>query len=87
MACDPGYQPLEFCVLDADVPRYVEALSTHFGYQEFITDPDTLEFIPNPESRGAFAKESIANWMENIVIQHEFRDQAGDIEVPPVDIT
>ena len=84
MACQAGYQSLEFCVLDADVPRYIQALSEYFGYQEFLDSPDDQE--PNPESRGAFAKRSIADWMEQRVVEYEFRQQAGDIEVPPVDI-
>lgn len=84
MTCAAGKTSLEFCVLDADVPRYIEAMSTYFGYQEFLDVPDNQ--VPNPESRGAFAKNSIAQWMENIVTQYEFVEQAGDIVVPPVDI-
>lgn len=84
MACQAGYQPLEFCVLNEDVPRYIEALSTYFGYQEFLDSPDNQ--VPNPQSRGSFAKSSIASWLEQVVTQHEFREQAGDIVVPPVDV-
>lgn len=84
MACQPGYTPLEFCVLDADVPRYVEAMSTYFGYQEFLDSPD--DQVPNPQTRGAFAKAGMAQWMEDIVVAYEFRQEAGDIVIPPVDI-
>ena len=84
MACQAGYTPLEFCVLDADVPRYIQALSEYFSYQEFLDSPYDQE--PNPESRGAFAKRNIADWMENIVVDYEFRQEAGDIVIPPVDI-
>jgi hypothetical protein len=85
MTCQPGYTPLEFCVLDADVPRYIEALSTYFGYQEFLDPPDNQE--PNPQSRGAFAQQSMSDWMEQRVIEHELRVEAGEIVIPPVDVT
>ena len=84
MTCAAGKTSLEFCVLDADVPRYIEAMSAYFGYQELLDVPDNQ--VPNPQGRGAFAQESIADWMANIVEQYEFREQAGDIVVPPVDI-
>lgn len=67
MACQPGYTPLEFCVLDADVPRYVEAMANHFGYQEFLDSPDNQ--VPNPQTKGQFAKSGMADWMEQIVVQ------------------
>jgi hypothetical protein len=84
MACQEGYTALELCVLDADVPRYVQAVSSHFGYQEFLDSPDNQ--VPNPQGRGAFSKQALSDWLEQIVIQQEFRGQAGEIEVPPVDV-
>ena len=65
---------ISFTIPDAQLTRVVNALCVTYGYQDTMgytgTPPDLVP-VPNPETKGQFAKRMIAEHIKNCVKQVE----------------
>ena len=68
---------------DQHVDRVVAAVSNHFGYT------DEIDGQPNTETRAAYSRRKIAQWLKFLVLEHEqeIARQAAGSGIDEIDIT
>ena len=62
---------ITFTIADAIASRIIDALALRHGWTETIIDPDTGEPIPNPITKGAWAKRYIIYFIKEEVKLYE----------------
>ena len=76
---------IEFNIPDGKLSKYVGFLSRNWGYQDEVPDPENEgEKIPNPQSKGDFVKEHIADWIKAVLkarIKYEAEATAGETAI------
>ena len=81
---------ITFTISAAHTTRLVGALTGLYHYQENVYDPKNPgERIPNPESKNAFAKRTMAEWAKNQTLSWEnklAKDAAGAADEITVDV-
>ena len=59
---------------DAKLNRVVDGVCGNFGYQENVPDPDNDgEVMPNPQTKGQFAKAQIVKYTKDCVRAYEYK--------------
>lgn len=61
--------------------RTVDALCSNFGYQDIINGQ------PNPQTKNAFAKQQLIQWIKQRVHNYELATAQATVTVVDVDIT
>lgn len=51
--------------------RVINALCIRFSYQDQVYDEPTNAWVPNPETKAAFAKRMVIEWMKSTVREQE----------------
>lgn len=62
---------ITFTIPDAVLPRIIAAVTTVYKYESTLIDDVTGEPYPNPETKAAFTKRMVIEFLKNIVKQHE----------------
>lgn len=74
---------ITFTLSGSDLARAVDALGTRWGYSPFLDDGVTL----NPQSKGEFVRQRIAQWIKNEVREHELLTAQAAVTVTEVVVT
>lgn len=76
---------------DTQRHRVLNALSTYYGYQDRVVDPNNLNvvqtYIDNPLTKAQFVKQQIVEHIKNIVKQVELDEARRNLTVESVDVT
>lgn len=65
-----------------DLTRAVDALGTRWGYSSTLPNGD-----PNPQTKGEFVRQRIAQWVRSEVHAHELATAQAAVNVTDVSIT
>lgn len=75
---------------DAQVSRVINALCIKYGYQDMIIDPnsiDDLKYIPNPQTKAQFARQSIINFLRQVTVEVELEEAKKALAVSEPDVS
>lgn len=67
---------LVFNIADNQVASIKNDFASELGWTSTITNPNTLEITPNPESQNAFIKRNIGEYIKRVVKTKRMRDAA-----------
>lgn len=62
---------ITFTIPDTELTRMVTGIAYSLGYSDFVFDTDGITQIPNPETKGAFAKRKTREWWITLVKNYE----------------
>ena len=69
---------LSVTIPDAQATRVVNGMAGQYGYEDFLVNAETGQAdIPNPESKQAFVKRMVKEFIKNSVVAYE-ASQAGE---------
>ena len=90
----------QFCVniADADVPRVISAMCDTYGYHAMVDNPDfnpsepegpdNPRQITNPETHNEFANRKTRDFLMEVSVSHELRQEKANVPQPvPPNIT
>jgi hypothetical protein len=79
---------LSYDIPDTIATETIDALCWQFGYKETVPDPGNPgSTMPNPETRGQFAKRQGAIWFKSRLIAYRENVAKGNVDRNPPEIS
>ena len=72
---------------DDHFEEYKLLMSIYYGYEEYVYDEESDSYIPNPQTRGAFAKQSMITEMKERALQVRRKIVMNEANITELDIS
>lgn len=67
---------------NADATRVATAFAATYHYESTLYDPETEQYVPNPQTKGQFTEVQIRKYIKEVVVAYELDEAKKAVQTP-----